>query len=71
MGLEKLTKFMEEVEANRLRFPIAITKLEVRNRKHTPDSCDVKMTISTYEINLEDTSGVKTKNAKTTRKVDR
>ncbi len=71
MGLEKLTKFMEEVEANRRKFPIAITKLEIRKRKHTPDSFDVKMTISTYEINREETSATKQKNAKTNRKVDR
>jgi len=71
MGLEKLTKFMEEVEANRRKFPIAITKLEIRNRKHTPDSFDVKMTISTYEINREGAPGAKQKNAKTTRKADR
>ena len=71
MGLEKLTKFMEEVEANRRKFPIAITKLEIRKRKHTPDSFDVKMTISTYETNREDTSEAKQKNAKTNRKVDR
>ena len=71
MGLEKLTKFMEEVEANRRKFPIAITKLEIRNKKRTPDSFDVKMTISTYEINREETSGAKQKNAKTTRKADR
>jgi hypothetical protein len=49
VGLESLTKFMEEVEGNGRKFPIAITKLEVRKRKRTEDSFDVKMTISTYE----------------------
>ena len=49
VGLEALTKFMEEVEDNRRRFPIAITKLEIRKRKVNMDEFDVKMTISTYE----------------------
>jgi len=50
VGLENLTKFMEEVEGNRRKFPIAITKLEIRKRRMPMDQYDVKMTISTYEI---------------------
>jgi hypothetical protein len=49
VGLEKLTRFMESVEANRKRFPIAITDLQIRKRRRVPDTYDVEMTISTYE----------------------
>ncbi|MCP4197530.1 MAG: type II secretion system protein M [Proteobacteria bacterium] len=49
IGLVDLTRFMETVEGNRRRFPIAISRLEVRNRKRTPDTYNVKMTIATYE----------------------
>lgn len=49
VGLRNLTKFMEEVEGNKTRFPIAITKLEIRKRRRTQDAYDVKMIISTYE----------------------
>lgn len=49
VGLRNLTKFMEEVEGNRTRFPIAITKLEIRKRRRAQDAYDVKMIISTYE----------------------
>jgi hypothetical protein len=49
VSLEQLTKFMEEVEGNRRRFPIAITRLEVRKRRPGEDLFDVTMAISTYE----------------------
>ena len=49
VGLRSLTRFMEEVEGNKTRFPIAITKLEIRKRRRTQDAYDVKMIISTYE----------------------
>ncbi len=49
IGLFDLTKFMEEVRANRRRFPIAITKLEIRKRKRVQDTYDIKMVIATYE----------------------
>ncbi|MDJ0763751.1 MAG: hypothetical protein QNJ97_12280 [Myxococcota bacterium] len=49
IGIKNLTRFMEEVEKNRRRFPVAITKLEIRNRRRTQDTYDVKMVISTYE----------------------
>ena len=50
MDLLKLTQFMEEVESNRRRFPIAISKLDINKRKRTTgNSFHVKMTISTYE----------------------
>jgi type II secretory pathway component PulM len=53
IGLVDLTRFMEEVENNRRKFPIAISKLEVRSRKRTPDTYNVKMTIATYEQSTE------------------
>ena len=53
IGLVALTRFMERVESNRQKFPIAIAKLEVRNRKRTPDTYNVKMTIATYERSTE------------------
>ena len=42
------------VESNRRRFPIAITKLEVRNRKRTPDTFNVTMVVATYEQSPEE-----------------
>jgi hypothetical protein len=53
IGLVDLTRFMEQVESNRRKFPIAISKLEVRSRKRTPDAYNVKMTIATYEQSEE------------------
>ena len=53
IGLLDLTRFMEEVESNRRKFPIAISKLEVRYRKRAPDTYSVKMTIATYEQSEE------------------
>lgn len=67
LGLEQLTKFMEEVEENRRKFPIAITKLEIRTRRRTQDEYDVKITISTYE-KLEGAAQGKQKGAKQPRK---
>jgi hypothetical protein len=49
VSLEQMTKFMEEVEGNRRRFPIAITRLEVRKRRPGEDIFDVTMSISTFE----------------------
>jgi hypothetical protein len=49
VSLEQFTKFMEDVGANRRRFPIAITRLEVRKRRPGEDLFDVTMAISTYE----------------------
>jgi hypothetical protein len=49
ISLEQMTKFMEEVEGNRRRFPIAVTRLEVRKRRPGEDAFDVTMAISTYE----------------------
>ncbi len=49
IGLLDLTRFMEEVEGNRTRFPIAITKIEVRKRRRAEDQFDIKMVISTFE----------------------
>jgi type II secretory pathway component PulM len=49
VSLEQLTKFMEELEGNRRRFPIAITRLEVRKRRPGENIFDVTMAISTYE----------------------
>ncbi len=53
VGLLTLTRFMEEVEGYKRRFPIAITKLEVRKRRRVPDSYDVRMVVSTYEQDPE------------------
>lgn len=50
VGLLALTKFMEEVESHKSRFPVAITKLDIRKRRRVPDSFDVTMNISTYEM---------------------
>jgi hypothetical protein len=49
VSLEQLTKFMEEVEGNRRRFPIAVTRLEVRRRRPGENAFDVTIAISTYE----------------------
>ena len=50
VGLESMTRFMEEVEDYRRKFPIAITKLKIRKRRGGEDSFDVlEMMISTYE----------------------
>ena len=67
LGLEKLTRFMEAVEENRKKFPIAITKLEIRTRKRTQDEYDTKMTISTYE-QIDEAAQPKQKVAKPARK---
>jgi len=46
----KLTLFMEEIEENRRRFPIAISKLEINKRKRAANhTYQVRMTVSTYE----------------------
>ena len=57
----KLTLFMEEIEENRRRFPIAISKLEVNKRKRATDNTyQVRMTVSTYEQEVaEEPSGKK------------
>ncbi len=68
VGLENLTKFMEEVEGNRKKFPIAITKLEIRKRKVQMDQFDVKMTISTYEMTEAEASSASHKGGKLPRK---
>lgn len=49
VSLQQMTKFMEEVEGNRRRFAIAVTRLEVRKRRPGEDAFDVTMAISTYE----------------------
>ena len=49
VSLEQFTRFMEEMEGNRRRFPIAITRLEVRKRRPGEDIFDVTMSISTFE----------------------
>ena len=50
VGLQDMTRFMEQVEDYRRRFPIAITKLKIRKRRGGEDSFDVQeMMISTYE----------------------
>jgi hypothetical protein len=50
VGLETMTRFMEQVEDYRKKFPIAITKLKIRKRRGGEDSFDVlELTISTYE----------------------
>lgn len=48
-SLQQLTSFMEDVEGNRRRFQIAITRLEIRKRRAGEDLFDVTMAISTYE----------------------
>lgn len=65
----QLTEFMEEIESNRNRFPIAISKLEVNRRKSpTGVTYNVKMTVSTYEqaeATPENEGGGKTRTRKT------
>lgn len=53
VSLEQLTEFMEEVEGNRRRFPIAVTHLEVRKRRPGENAFDVTIAISTYENTTE------------------
>ena len=59
--LTSLTRFMEEVEGNRRKFPVAINKLEVRKRRRTEDAYDVKMVISTYERSAKEETDDKKK----------
>lgn len=54
IGLVNLTKFMEQIEGNRRRFPIAISKLEITKRRRTMDAYDVEMVVSTYEQTNEE-----------------
>lgn len=60
IDLLKLTQFMEEVELNRKRFPIAISKLEINKRKRPEGyAFHVTMTISTYEQEAGEASSLK------------
>jgi hypothetical protein len=63
VGLRAMTRFMEEVEGYRRKFPIAITKLKIRKRRGGQDSFDVlEMAISTYEqVQAEPAEGEKAK----------
>jgi len=61
IGLLDLTRFMEEVEANRTKFPIAITRIEIRKRRRAQDEFDIKMVVSTYEQTAAPTGAEKTK----------
>jgi len=54
VSLLQLTRFMEEVEGNKRRYPVAITRLEIRKKRQGEDSFDVTMAISTYEKLDED-----------------
>ena len=49
VSLLQLTRFMEEIEGNKRRYPVAITRLEVRKPRQGEDVFDVTMAISTYE----------------------
>ena len=49
VSLLQLVRFMEEVEGNKRRYPVAITRLEMRKRRQGEDAFDVTMAISTYE----------------------
>lgn len=62
VGLESLTRFMEQVEDYRRKFPIAITKLKIRKRRGGEDSFDVlEMMISTYEgVRTDEDEGERT-----------
>jgi hypothetical protein len=59
VGLLALTRFMEEVESHKNRFPVAIVKLDIRKRRRVPDSYDVTMVISTYETTDADATAGK------------
>jgi hypothetical protein len=54
VSLLQLTRFMEEVEGNKRRYPVAITRLEIRKLRQGEDVFDVTMAISTFE-KLEET----------------
>lgn len=60
-GLVNLTKFMEEVEAKRKQFPIAITRIEIRKIQQAQDRYNVKMVITTYEPGAEEPSSERSK----------
>ena len=67
-----MTSF-RQIEANRRKFPIAISKLEINKRKRAAShTYQVKMTVSTYEqvIEAEDTRAKRGKK-KTSRKAGR
>ncbi len=50
INLLKLIEFMEEIESNRIQFPIAISKLDISKRKRPLDVVyNVTMTVSSYE----------------------
>ena len=68
IGIADLTKFMVEVEGNRRKFPIAITKLEIRKRKKAEDKYDVKMVVSTYERDKTEAAPTKKRTAGAGRK---
>lgn len=58
----KLTLFMEAIEENRRKFPIAISKLEINKRKRAADHTYlVRMTVSTYEQVVDEESSSKKK----------
>jgi len=58
--LKPLVDFMEQVEANRRQFPIAISRLDIRDLKQEESLYRVEMTIATYEKS----TGVLDKNGK-------
>lgn len=70
----KLTEFMEAIEDNRRKFPIAISKLEINKRKRAANHIyQVKMTVSTYEqvvVDAKESRSLKSKK-KSTRKAGR
>ena len=73
VGILKLTEFMEAIEDNRKKFPIAISKLEINKRNRAADhTYQVKMTVSTYEQVVDTTESQSSKSKKkSTRKAGR
>jgi len=48
VALETLVKFMSSIKNQNAAFPIAVTKLGVRERAGEPNAYDVQMTVATY-----------------------
>lgn len=55
--LGKLADFWARTENDRARYPVAITRLTVRTRRHEEDSYDVEMVVSSYTPSKEPAEG--------------
>lgn len=48
IGLDTLVKFMVNIKNENRKFPIAVTKMNIKKRSGEPNSFDIQMTVSTY-----------------------